>query len=129
MLDVSLAVLLEDFGQDFSHVVDRIEDLICGVNRFSGREGKNDRVAGAGIDLDDFVAQLIFHREDEAGVEGAALDIGDDDALHLGPKSVEHGKHEVMGKRAFGLFLAEGALNRLANSGVDVDDESFDVVT
>ena len=60
-LALVLLVLIEDFLENQAHVIDRIEHLLSGVDGFLCKEGENDRVARAGIDLHDFLTQFVVH--------------------------------------------------------------------
>ena len=101
---------------------------------FSGENGavalqrKDDGIAWAGIDFDDFGGHFILHLQENAGEEGAFLDVVDDDARELGFQTEEHARHEVMGERAFLFNPVEGHGDGITYTVVDVNNEGLVVV-
>lgn len=51
-----LLVLLENLGEDFGHVVDRVQHFLGHVDWLLSHQRHDNRVARAGVELDDFMA-------------------------------------------------------------------------
>lgn len=77
----AILIVGENLFQNFGHVFNFLEDVSLDVNGRLLQNRQVDTIAGAGVQFDDFFAQLVFHRENHSGKEGAFPGIIDHDSL------------------------------------------------
>jgi len=53
-------------------------------------QSKHDGITGAGIQLDDFFTQLIFHVQNDTGKKGAFVHIVDQNPFNFGLQAFEN---------------------------------------
>src|SRR2546430_425700 len=87
LLGELVATLLFHALEDLRHVFDRAEDLGCNVDGAFLLNRQRDAVAGAGINLQDFLAEFIFSAQYEPRVVRTILEVVNDDALHFHTQS------------------------------------------
>ena len=89
---------------------------------------EDDGIARAGVQLDNFFAQLVFHSEENTREEGALVDVVDDNVLQRCAEAGENVGDEIVGEGAFFFDAVERHLDGIAHGVVHVDDEGLLVV-
>lgn len=120
-----LLLLFQDAFEDLGHIVDLIEDGFADENGLFLLQGENHGIAGAGIDFDELDPEFVFLPEDNAGEEGAVVEVVDDDALEVYSETAKDVTDEVVGEGAFPLLLVNGHGNGVSDPLVDIDDKSL----
>jgi len=115
-----------DFGEGMGDIFDGVPDFAGDEDGGGGVGGEGDAVAGAGVDFDQLASvQLIFGGEDEAGMEDAAFEVVDDDAVDFGSESEEQVADEVVSEGAFFGNAAHEHGDGGADAFVDVNDKDL----
>lgn len=111
--------------EHFGHVIHGIEDLLGHENGLFAESGQRHGVAGAGVDLDDLLPQLIFHLEEDAGVKDGIADIIDDDAGDFRSQPDKDVLEEIVREGAFLAGALQSHAEGLADRLIDRDDEGL----
>ena len=126
---MSLLLLAKDALEDLSHILHIVQYFLGNMDGLVHLQGKHDGITGAGIQLDDFFAELIFHVQNNPRKKGALIHIVNQDALNLGLQTREDESDEIVGERTLLFHLIDGHIDGIANRRVHIYDKSLFVVT
>src|SRR6266404_5874615 len=90
LLGEFVATLLLHALEHFRHVLDRAEHLGRNIDGALLLDRQRDAVTWAGIDLQDFLAKLVFCAQHEPRVVRTVLEVVNNDALYFYPQSSEN---------------------------------------